>query len=418
VSGLAYLWYSISPGIRGVFGTTAVEGNQRIASKLVLRELTYQKGEEFDSSKLAVSRQNILKLNLFSSVEFVPEHDARQRPIFPILIKLHEKPPRELTLGLGYNTETLFNVRLQWNQYNWLGSGRQLLLAATYSDITSALDARLIQPYLFSRETRGILEAIQARETYQTYTLNASRFRPRIDYFVESRLIASLGWRFEYLKFNSLDPRTIAAEGGVRRSGILSGPFASINYNTTDDPLDPRQGMILGLDGNVADHILGGDYRYWRVAAEIRKYQSLSWKTVLATRFKLGLADTLGPTRDIPLSERFYSGGENSVRGYGLRRIGPLSAANQPLGGLSLVEGSVELRRPLFWKLAGAVFFDCGQVSTHSFRIPIDALQCGYGPAISFATPVGPARVDLGFPTRRPRGDSVWQLYFSIGQFY
>jgi outer membrane translocation and assembly module TamA len=144
----------------------------------------------------------------------------------------------------------------------------------------------------------------------------------------------------------------------------------------------------------------------------------LGWQTVLATRLRLGLADTFGPNRDIPLSERFYSGGENSVRGYGLRRIGPLSAANDPLGGLSLVEGAVELRRPLFWKIAGAAFFDCGQVSTHSFRVPVDAAQCGYGPALSMVTPVGPMRVDLGIPTKTPRGDSTWQVYFSVGQFF
>jgi outer membrane protein assembly factor BamA len=77
----------------------------------------------------------------------------------------------------------------------------------------------------------------------------------------------------------------------------------------------------------------------------------------------------------------FVSGGEGSVRGYGLRRIGPLSLSNDPLGGLSLIEGSAELRRPLFWKLNGALFFDCGQVATQPYDLRVDALQCGYGPA-------------------------------------
>jgi outer membrane translocation and assembly module TamA len=82
------------------------------------------------------------------------------------------------------------------------------------------------------------------------------------------------------------------------------------------------------------------------------------------------------------------------------------------------VEGSIELRRPLFWKVSGAVFFDCGQVSNHSYRVPIDALQCGYGPAVSVTTPVGPMRLDLGFPLKKPHGDSSWQVYFSIGQYF
>jgi outer membrane protein insertion porin family len=182
--------------------------------------------------------------------------------------------------------------------------------------------------------------------------------------------------------------------------------------------LEVQQGEVIATRANVADGVFGSDYRYWRATAEMRKYQSIGWETVFAARVKLGLGDNIGPDRDIPLSERYYSGGEGSVRGYGLRRIGPLSATNQPLGGLSLVESSVELRRPLFWKFTGTAFFDCGQVSTDAFRIPIDALQCGWGPGLGVATPVGPLRLDLGVPTKTPRGDSNWQLYFGIGQFF
>jgi outer membrane translocation and assembly module TamA len=73
---------------------------------------------------------------------------------------------------------------------------------------------------------------------------------------------------------------------------------------------------------------------------------------------------------------------------------------------LSLIETSVELRHPFVWKLSGAVFFDCCQVSVHSFEIPVNSLQCGYGPAVSVDTPVGPAHVDIGFPTKTPRSDN------------
>lgn len=139
---------------------------------------------------------------------------------------------------------------------------------------------------------------------------------------------------------------------------------------------------------------------------------------MLAMRLKVGLSDTLGTIGDVPLSERFYSGGEGSVRGYGLRRIGPLSASDDPLGGLSLIEGSIELRRPLFRKLSGALFFDCGQVATHPYDLRVDALRCGYGPAAGVNSPVGPINFYLGFPTQRPNSDSNWQFYFSIGQYF
>jgi len=337
----------------------------------------------------------------------------------PITIAMQQKAQHSLNLALGYNTETLLNAQVGWDDYNFLGDGRQLLITGTYSEITDSIDIKLIQPHFFSRDARLVVEAQQAQESYQTYLLNASRFDPHVDYNFSPSLVGTLGYRFEYLKFNQVNPTTIKGIGGFRRDGLLSGLNASLVFNNTSDLLDPQHGEILSLDGNFSDRPLGADYRYWRVEGETRKYQPIGRKTILATRLKVGVEDTLnGQIDDVPLSERFYSGGEGSVRGYGLRRIGPLSLSNDPLGGLSLVEGSVELRHPLVWKLSGAVFFDCGQVSTHSFDIPIDALACGYGPAVSLNTPVGPARLDVGFPSETPRGDNNYQFYFSIGQFF
>jgi outer membrane protein assembly complex protein YaeT len=415
----AAVWYRVEPNARAIFGRTTVTGTHKVNPRIVLRELAYQPGQLFDQRKIEKSRNNILNLNLFSAVEFTVGGKPNSSHTVPITIAVQEKPPHSLNLSLGYNTETLLNAQLGWNFYNFLGDGRQLLITGTYSQITAVFQTQLIQPHFFSRNSRLILNAAQAQEFYQTYTLNASRFDPHVDYIFSPSLTGSLGYRLEYLKFNQVNSTTIEAIGGFRRNGILSGPDTSLIFNNTRDLLNPQNGEILSIGGNLSDHTLGADYRYWRVNAEGRKYQPLGGKTILAARLKVGLEDTLnGRIDDVPLSERFYSGGEGSVRGYGLRRIGPLSLSNDPLGGLSLIETSIELRHPLVWQLSGAVFFDCGQVSVHSFDIPVDSLQCGYGPAVSLNTPVGPARVDIGFPTKTPRGDNNYQFYFSIGQFF
>jgi outer membrane protein assembly complex protein YaeT len=414
----AQVWYAVKAGVPSVFGDTKVLGTREVEPSLVLRELVYKKGESFDARKIAASRQNILALNLFSEIEFNSGKNPVDRAVVPIEIQVRERPPRNLSLSVGYNTQTQFNARLAWSHYNFLGGGRQLTLSGNYSNVTSALDAKLLQPRFPSTQSNLVLEIKQERQTYQTYQLNASRFIPRLTYKFSSALTAFVGWRLEYLKFNQVNASTIAAIGGMRRNGILSGPEVGVVYNSTEDPFDPQQGHVFSLLGNLSDGVFGGDYRYWRTTAEACNYTPLGWRMVLATRLEAGLANTFGSVRDIPLSERFYSGGEGSVRGYGLRRIGPLSLSNDPLGGLSLVEGSIELRRPLYSKLSGAAFFDCGQVSVHPYDLRVDALQCGFGPALSMTTPVGPVRLDLGFPIQKPHGDSSWQLYFSIGQFF
>jgi outer membrane protein assembly complex protein YaeT len=414
----ARIRFDVEPGPRCVFGNTEISGTKKVDPKLIEQQLTYKRGESFDSRELAASRTAILGLNLFSAVDFELRDNPTDSTVVPISISVSEGPQHSFSGGIGYNTQTQLNATLAWTDYNFSGGGRQLSITGTYSNVDTSFDVKLLQPRLFSPDASLTLEASQAEQTYQTYTGTISGFDPHLDYKFTPSLTASLGWRLEYMRFSSVNASTIETIGGFRRSGILSGPTAGVTFNNTEDPFNPQHGEIISLLGNLSDHSLGADYRYWRALADARKYQSVGWQTVLATRLKVGLSDTLDTIGDVPLSERFYSGGEGSVRGYGLRRIGPLSASNDPLGGLSLIEGSAELRRPLFWKLNGVLFFDCGQVATQSFDLRVDALQCGYGPGAGLNSPVGPINFYLGFPTQKPRGDSSWQFYFSIGQYF
>ncbi len=414
----ATVYYQIIPGERCVFGTTAIVGLHKVSSELVRRQLVYKTGELFDIRKLAASREALVALNLFNSVDIQPGTDPTNGAVIPITVALSEGPKHTINGGIGYNTQTQFNATLGWNDYNFIGGGRQFSVTGAYSNVTSVFDAKLLQPDFITPLLSLTLEGSGQQQSYQTYTAYIVGLDPHLDYKFTRFLTGALGWRLEYLKFNSVNPSTIAAIGGFRSNGILSGPFASLNFDDTEDPFNPQQGERVSLLANVSSHSFGADYRYWRALADARKYVPLGWRTVLAGRARIGLEDTLSHIDDIPLSERFYSGGEGSVRGYGLRRIGPLSLSNDPLGGRSLVETSVELRRPIVWKLIGAVFFDCGQVALQSFDLRVDSLQCGYGPSLGLNSPVGPINFYLGFPTQKPRGDSNWQFYLSIGQYF
>jgi len=414
----ARIQYDVEPGGRCVFGNTKIAGIKKVEPELIEEQLTYKPGEPFDSRQVAASRSAIVGLNLFSAVDIEQENNPADQAVVPIMISIREGPKHSLSAGAGYNTESQLNATVGWTDYNFLGGGRQLSVTGTYSNVNSTVDAKLLQPRFVTPKSSLTLEASQQQQNYQTYTGNISGFDPHIDYKLSASLTVFAGWRLEYMKFNSVNASTIEAIGGFRRSGILSGPSAGVMLNNTEDPFNPQRGEVMSLLADLSDHSFGADYRYWRVLAEARKYQSVGWQTVLATRLKIGLSNTLGTIGDVPLSERFYSGGEGSVRGYGLRRIGPLSASNDPLGGLSLIEGSVEVRRPLFWKLNGALFFDCGQVATQPYDLRVDALQCGYGPAAGMNSPVGPINFYVGLPTEKPRGDSSWQFYFSIGHYF
>ena len=417
--GTAQIFIAVSPGVKAVFGETQLEGEHAVAADVILRELVYQAGEPFSQRKLDESRERILALNLFAVVNIRQELDARNPHVAPIRVVVKEKPKHAVAVAGGYNTQSQFIAGLEWTDRNWLGGGRQLSLLAQYSNIDSTLAANLRQPFLFrSPQATGLLSFREDIQQVPTYTLFGTRLVPRLEYKFARPITVSVGYQVEYDSLSGVDPSVPRALGGIKESGILSGLNARLSINTTTDPYNPSSGQVFTIDAMEGGGIFGGDYDFYRIVTELRNYYLIGWGTILATRIKLGIADSFGARRNYPLFYRFYAGGEGSVRGYPYWRLGPKSSDNVPLGGLSWIEGSVEFRHKLWKQLDGATFLDFGQLSTDPYHIPINNLRFGAGPALSYETPIGPLRLDLGIPFNKPPGGPNWQVYFSIGQYF
>lgn len=414
----ARIHYGAQPGPLTFFGDTDVKGTDTVEPELILRELTYEPGEMYSLAKIAESREKLLALDLFGTVRVGPGQTQGTPVILPMEVEVAEKPHREIKLGLGYSTEDQFRTQLEWRHLNWLGGGRRLSAQVKYSAITLAGAINFVQPHFLTPRTQGSMKFSHDQEKEETYLRNVTRFSPRVDHRFSPTLTAFVGYRVEYDKLNDIATATRAELGDIRREGMVSGPMAGVVWNTSDDAFNPKKGHVITLAVDQAGAIWGGQYSFFKVTAEAKKYIDMGWNTVFASRLKLGLADAIGSDKNFPLFERFFAGGEKSVRGYGRRRLGPLSAADEPLGGLSLVEGSLELRRPVWKELNGALFLDFGQVSKRSFDLPLGNLRFSSGFGLAYSTPVGPVRLDIGFPFKPPRGDRAWQIHFSIGAYF
>ena len=414
----AFIRYSIRSGPKAVFAETTIKGTDKVDPQLIRDELAYEPGEMFSLQKIRDSRRQILALDLFSALRLSPTRNPADPTIVPMEVQVTEKPPREVSIGAGYSTEEEFRASLDWRHLNWFGGGRRLTLTARYSSIVATGLLELVQPHFLDRRSQGVLTVRHDQEDEETYTRNATRFGGRYEHRFSTALTGFFGYRFEFDKLNKVNAATIAALGEIKREGFLSGPSAGLIWNDTDDPLYPTLGEVLSLTIDQGGAFWGGQYGFYRITGEAKKYFSLGWETILASRLRLGVADAIGGQKNFPLFERFFAGGQNSVRGYERRHLGPLSTAGDPLGGLSLMEGSVELRRPIWQALGGALFLDFGQVSLRRYDIPVDDLKFSTGFGLSYTTPVGPVRLDIGFPFNPPRGDRPWQVHFSIGAFF
>lgn len=411
----AFIVYKLDPGPVGVFGATRIAGTQAVAPEIVRRELAYEEGEIYSLKKIAESREKLLALDLFGTVRVAPQQSPGKPTAVPMEVRVTEREPREFRFSVGYGSEDRFRTQIEWRHNNWLGDGRRLSILVKYSGLESSGAATFVQPHLLSRRGRGVMTLRHDRTDEDTYLLQATRFQPRFEYRLSERLSGFVGYRVEHNQFSDLDSATVNALGGVDKRGLISGPTLGLTWNSTDDLLYPTRGERMLFSVDQAGVPWGGRYRFYRLNGEANKYWSLGWQTIFAARLKLGFADAIGAERRLPLSERLYSGGQSSVRGYGRRRLGPLSPADDPLGGLSLIEGSVELRRPLWNALGGALFIDFGQVSRRAFDVPVDRLKFAAGFGLSYTTPVGPLRLDVGFPFAPPRGDRSFAIHFNVG---
>lgn len=416
--GRVRIGYTITPGPSTVFGNTEIRGTDRVDDSLIERELAYRAGERFSSEKIAVTRAKILGLDLFSSVRIGPKPTTGNPPVVPMAVEVMEKPYREIKLGVGYSTEEEFRAQVEWRHLNWFGGGRQVSVQGKYSSVAASGAAELTQPHFLTPQTKAVLNLKYEQQKEETYNRNFSRSAPRIDHQFTPALSGFIGFRVEYDNLFDIAAATERALGDLRKQGWLSGPAMGVVWNTADSPFEPKKGAILSLMLEQAGVIWGGAYRFFKISGEAKRYYELGWDTVFAARLKLGLGDAIGAKDRFPLFERFYAGGENSVRGYGRRRLGPLSDSNDPLGGLSLLEGAIELRRPIWRDFGGAVFLDFGQVALRPFDVRIANLNFSSGFGVSYKSPVGPVRLDVGIPFQKPPKDRPWQIHFSIGAFF
>lgn len=412
--------YAAEPGPVADFGETRVEGLEKVEEGLVLRELSYKPGDRFEARALGESRARILALDLFSAVRITPLLDGPDPAVIPIRIEVEEGPHRDVRIGLGYGTDEGLRGQVQWKHQNWLGRGRQLSTSLEGSMITNELAATFVQPHLLSSErNRGIVNLALFREHENTFDRLAGQFQPRLERRLMPKLSGVIGYRIEYDDLSSVNDETIAKIGGFEPQGILSGPTFGLIWDTSNDPFNPSAGEVISFDLLQAGVVWGGTYRFWRGTLEAKKYVSIPGEIVLAGRLKLGLADSIGSIGRLPIFERFYAGGQRSVRGYARRRLGPLSEGKEEaVGGRSLFEGSIELRRRIWGALGGVLFVDFGQVSLKAFDPPVTGVEFSAGPGITYETPIGPLCLDVGFPFNPPPGDASWQLHFSIGQFF
>ena len=429
-----------TPGTLAHFGEVDIRGERSVGENVIRRQLTFKTGDRYTRQQLRDSQRRLYGLELFefANIESLEDTDVMAAEV-PVRVTVAEGDHQKVTTGLGYGSEEKARARLRWDHANFLGGARHAGFEGRWSSLSRGVRVDYTEPYVLSRRfsLRFEGQAWQAREPvyaqdtiggraifrHQTNEQNSwsvslinefqeSSIEPEAltDFTVRNNLIA-LG----------LDPRTGEARG------TLGAIAFDINRNTTNNLLDAQRGYHVSAHLEQAGRLMWGSYNYWSAQGEVRHYLPIADAFVFANRLNIGaIAPQGNEDQNVPFHKRLFLGGATSIRGWGRYEVSPLSGFGFPIGGLSMVEGSSEVRFPVWGKLGGVMFFDYGNVWAEELTFDLSELRYSVWPGLRYLTPIGPARIDLGYQVNPIEGLLVngeaqkrrWRVHFSIGQAF
>ncbi len=435
----AVVRFRIKPGPAYVFGRIEVEGAKRIAPRVVREQLPFSPGQVFDQSKLIEGQQRVYRLELFQSVNLRALAADSNSNAVPIEVRVREASARTLKFGIGYGTEDHLRGSVNFRRRNFLGGARRLDAEVKYSDLEPGrVQARIFQPHFIEARTGLILNPFYLREDKKVFKSREVIYKRRS---YGGELTTQRQFNFytnTFLSYRLEDAKVVPGQAPPDSLMRIPNSYRKASwglgmlYNSGHPFFAPTQGHYLALQfdysGRLSEFIFKTEFHYLKTVVEARRYRELAPQVVLAYRLKLGSLEVLDdPNKIAPLEERFYAGGSSSVRGWRQSDLGP-HLGSTPVGGQSLLEGSVEARFKIFpastssmvRALGAALFLDFGNVWPTALTYKIEKIRSALGVGLRYETPIGPIRFDVARKNYLNTAveDGRWEYYLSVGQAF
>lgn len=416
------LLFNVNEGDVFFFGKTIVKGNSRTRRPVITRQLQYLEGEPVDPSQLLQSRQMLLKLGLFRSVEITPRQSGENK--MDLDLDVEEAPPGAVSFGFGYGEYELYRGFIDISYSNLFGMNRRGFFRTEHSTLWSRYMLNFQEPYLLGRELLSTTTLLYEKRKEKnidsgdiSYRIEKVSVSTGLEKDFTSRIKGLLSYSYSINRTSDVQPDVVLTRddtGTLAISSITPG----IIYDTRDNPFDPTRGFLASLRVKFASEALGSDPRFVKTTARTGVYFPVARRVIFAASVRGGTSRVFGETEDLPLVERFFLGGRNTVRGYGQDRLGPIGSDGNPIGGNAFAQGNVELRLKVTGNWRIVPFMDAGNVWIDPDDADTSDLKYTYGAGLQYNTPVGPVRLDYGRKMDPEKGESKEEIHFSIGHAF
>ncbi len=412
-------------------------GVKQTREAFIRKRLKLKPGDRYNLTLERESSLALFKSGVFTKcdIELEKTGEPGQRVL---VVKAEEASSQEVFLEPGWGSYEQLMMKAGYRHKNLLGSALSWNTGLSGSRKAQGASSTLTDPWFLDADLRADLTGFGDHREEPAFT--------RRDYggsfFLTRELIPALALSGGYTLRNTRlsDLGATQQEEDFQQNYDFSSLKLQITHDTRNDLFFPTTGQRTFAAVEQADTWLGGDVNFTRLTLGARLYLRLAGATVLGLRYDTGL---ILPGRDnltVPPAERFFNGGENTVRSFKEFKLGPRDSSGKPTGGLGTNVLSVELRQRLIGNFTGSVFGDLGNVSPNRTRsaegesayrnrgqVTSDTLSDflrGFRPAVGcglqYQLPVGPVRLDVGFnPDReKSRDEDLYVVHFSIGMAF
>lgn len=368
------------------------------APDFVRRYSAITPGDVYEAATVTRLQRDLLDSGLFATVDVRPEYGPNEAKQVPVEVRLLPRKRHAYLIGLGYSTDEGPRARLGYENRRINRRGHTGEVALRASPVRSNLDFSYSIPLRQPQVERLSLQAGYQEEriddtTSDLYKLGIRHIRRRPGGLVQTLFVEVNDERF-----------TVGTDSG---STTLVMPGASWDWRSGDNLLYPLRGWRLGVEVKAASTFLLSDVDFFRSYLRMKRIEPFLGGRLIG-RGELGYS-LVGEFSDLPASQRFFAGGDNSVRGYGYHGLGPRDVNGDVVGGRHLLTASLEYDRPITAAWDVAVFADTGD----AFDGTSVELHQAIGVGVRWRSPVGPIRLDLAHPLEKDQG--VIRLHFSLG---